>query len=115
MKTDKKTLSRKARQRRIRAKIAGTALRPRLAVFRSNTALSAQIIDDSVGNTLMSISTAKVKGKNMSEKVVIAGAELASLLKAKKITEIVFDRGGYAFMGNIKAFADAVRKGGIKF
>ncbi len=115
MTTDKKTLERKARQRRIRAKIKGTATRPRLAMFRSNTTMSAQLIDDVAGKTIASISTAKVNGKNMSEKVVVAGAELAKLIKAKKITEIVFDRGGYAFIGNIKAFADAVREGGIKF
>ena len=115
MTTDKKTLDRKARQRRIRAKISGTATRPRLTIFRSNTTMSAQVIDDVAGKTLASISTTIVKGKNMSEKVISAGAEMAKLIKAKKITEVVFDRGGYAFIGNIKAFADAVREGGIKF
>jgi len=115
MTTDKKTLDRKARQRRIRAQIIGSATRPRIAMFRSNTTMSAQVIDDAAGKTLASISTATIKGKNMSEKVVTAGTELAKLIKAKKITEIVFDRGGYAFIGNIKAFADAVREGGIKF
>lgn len=115
MTTDKKTLDRKARQRRVRAKVSGTATRPRIAVFRSNTALSAQLIDDVAGNTLASISTAKIKGKNLSEKVATAGADFAKAIKAKKITEAVFDRGGYAFIGNIKAFADAVREGGVKF
>ena len=115
MTTDKKTLDRKARQRRIRAKVSGTATRPRLAVFRSNTTMTAQLIDDRAGKTIAAASTAKVKGKNMSEKVIAAGAEMAKLIKAKKVTEVVFDRGGYAFIGNIKAFADAVREGGIKF
>ena len=115
MTTDKKTLARKARQRRIRAQISGTATRPRIAVFRSNTTMSAQVIDDVAGATIVSISTTAAKGKNMSEKVVAAGAELAKLMKAKKITEAVFDRGGYAFTGNIKALADAVREGGITF
>jgi len=115
MTTDKKTLDRKARQRRIRAKISGTSARPRLAVFRSNTTMTAQLIDDVAGKTIAATSTAKTKGKDMSEKVIAAGAEMAKLIKAKKITEVVFDRGGYAFIGNIKAFADAVREGGIKF
>ncbi len=77
--------------------------------------MSAQLIDDVAGNTLAAISTTTVKGKNMSEKVVAAGTEMSKLIKAKKVTEIVFDRGGYAFIGNIKAFADAVREGGVKF
>ena len=115
MTTDKKTLDRKARQRRVRAKISGTATRPRLAVYRSNTTMTAQLIDDVAGKTLVATSTAKTKGKNMSEKVIAAGAEMAKLIKTKKVTEIVFDRGGYAFIGNIKAFADTVRDGGIKF
>ncbi len=115
MKTDKKTISRKARQRRVRAKISGTAVRPRLAIFRSNLALSAQVIDDVAGSTLVSVSTAKMKGKNLGEKVVASGTELAKLIAAKKISEVVFDRGGYAYIGNVKAFAEAVREGGIKF
>jgi large subunit ribosomal protein L18 len=115
MKTDKKTTQRQARRRRVRAKVSGTAVRPRLAIFRSNTALSAQLIDDTAGNTLVAVSTAKLKGKTLGEKVVAAGAEIAKLAKAKKVTEIVFDRGGYAYIGNVKAFADAVREGGIKF
>ncbi len=115
MKTDKKTLERKARQRRVRAKISGTAKRPRLAVYRSNTALSAQLIDDTVGNTLATVSTNKMEGKTMSEKAVSAGANMAKLITDLKIKEIVFDRGGYAYIGNIKAFADAVRNGGVKF
>ncbi len=115
MKTDNKTLARKARQRRVRAKVSGTAQRPRLSIFRSNTALSAQLIDDVAGKTLTAISTAKIKGKTLNEKALTAGAELAKAIKAKKIKEVVFDRGGYAFIGNIKAFADAVRSGGIKF
>lgn len=114
MKTDTKTTAKKARQRRIRAKVSGTATRPRLAVFRSNTALSAQLIDDVAGNTLAAVSTAQMKGKNPGEKVAAAGAQMAEAAQSKKITEMVFDRGGYAFTGNIKAFADAVREGGIK-
>lgn len=115
MTTDKKTLARKARQRRIRAQITGTNTRPRIAIFRSNTALSAQVIDDVAGKTLASVSTAKIKGKNLGDKVVTAGADLAKIIKEKKIKEVVFDRGGNTFIGNIKAFADAVREGGIKF
>ncbi|MCD5384533.1 MAG: 50S ribosomal protein L18 [Candidatus Pacebacteria bacterium] len=115
MKTDKKTVSRKARQRRVRAKVSGTATKPRLAIFRSNVALSAQLIDDAAGNTLATVTTANLKGKTLGEKVVTAGTELAKLAHSKKVSKVVFDRGGYAYIGNVKAFADAVREGGIKF
>ncbi len=116
MKTDKKTLARQARQRRVRAKIAGTQERPRISIFRSNTALSAQVIDDTNGKTLATISTSNIKkGKDFGDKVSSAGVELANLMKKLKITEAVFDRGGYAYIGNIKVFADAIRQGGIKF
>ncbi|HFC76624.1 MAG TPA: 50S ribosomal protein L18 [Candidatus Moranbacteria bacterium] len=99
------------RKRRIRAKISGTKKCPRLSVFRSLRGLSVQIIDDENGKTILSANTkeatvdgAKKVGKNISEKCVKA-----------KIQKIVFDRSGYKYHGKIKALADEVRKGGIKF
>jgi large subunit ribosomal protein L18 len=115
MKTDIKTIARQARRRRIRSRIVGTANRPRIAVYRSNTTLSAQVIDDADGKTLASVSTAKMKGKTFSDKVEEAGKGLAILIKNAGIQEVVFDRGGYAYTGNIMKFADVIRGGGIKF
>lgn len=109
------TTTHKARQRRIRAKVNGTAERPRLAVFRSNTALTAQMIDDVQGVTLAAVSTKGQEGKTFGERVVAAGAALGKLAKDKGIVTVVFDRGGFAYTGNVKAFADAVREMGIKF
>jgi large subunit ribosomal protein L18 len=115
MKTDKKTISRKARQRRVRAKISGTAVRPRVSIYRSNTALTAQLIDDVAGKTIGAVSTAKSNGKTLGERVISAGGDMAKVCADNKIKEVVFDRGGYAYIGNVKAFADALRDGGIKF
>lgn len=100
------TKSRQSRKKRIRSKISGTALRPRLSVFRSNMAIYAQIIDDSKGITL-----AEAHGKVPQE----VGAEVSKKAKTKKITEVVFDRGGYRYHGRIKLLADAARQGGLKF
>ena len=97
------------RKARIRAKIVGTSTRPRLAVFRSNTALSAQVIDDSTGRTLVSKS---MKGKN-KKTAKILGAEIAKLCKTKGITRVVFDRGGYRYHGTLTEFASSVREGGV--
>ncbi len=110
-----KTLRRESRKRRIRARVFGTAERPRISVFRSNTRMVAQVIDDVAGKTLAYVSTSAVSGKDMKEKVLNAGAELAQKMKDKNIDSAVFDRGGYAYVGNVKTFADAVRDGGIKF
>lgn len=98
------------RKRRIRAKINGTAKRPRLALYRSNRGLFAQVIDDDKGVT---IASHRSKG-NTKEKAKTAGQELAELLTKKKITTVVFDRGGWRYHGAVAAFADAVREGGIK-
>ncbi|OHA56811.1 MAG: 50S ribosomal protein L18 [Candidatus Vogelbacteria bacterium GWA1_51_14] len=98
------------RQIRTRSKIKGTAARPRLSVFRSNRYLSAQLIDDDAGTTLAAVSSRSAKGE--AAKV---GEELAKLAKAKKIEAVVFDRGGYRFMGKVKQLADGARKGGLKF
>lgn len=102
---------RKSRQRRIRAVVRGTAVRPRLAVYRSGRALSIQLIDDAAGKTLVS---KRSPGKNISIAVSL-GKEIAALAAKKKIITVVFDRGGNRYHGVIKAFADAVREGGLKF
>lgn len=114
-KTIKKTESRNRRHKKVRAKISGTSKRPRLAVFKSNKNLSAQIIDDEKGKTLFGVNTAKIDGKSFVEKVEKIAKEIAEKAKESKISNVVFDRGGFAYMGNIKVFADAVRKAGLKF
>lgn len=106
---------RERRHSRIRAKISGTAERPRLSVFKSNTRLSAQLIDDEAGKTLASISSTDSKKKTSRERVEEAGKKLAEAAKRKKINRVVFDRGGFLYTGNIKLFADSVRAGGIIF
>lgn len=115
MDTQEKTLRRLRRRNRIRAKITGTAKRPRLALFRSNTRITAQLIDDESNTTLAAISTATQKGATPKERTVAAAQELAKIAADKKIKAVVFDRGGYLYTGNIKAFADAAREAGLTF
>jgi large subunit ribosomal protein L18 len=103
------------RRKRIRAKVFGTAKKPRLSVFKSNKYLSAQLIDDEKGTTLVSESSVKAKGKNNTEKSKSTGLELAKKAKVKKITDVVFDRGGYIYTGKVKALAEGAREGGLKF
>ena len=98
--------ARDRKHRKIRAKISGTALRPRLCVFKSNTAIYAQLIDDEKARTL-----ASAKGTDALE----VGAEIAKGAHAKKIKQIVFDRGGYIYTGKIRALAESARKAGLKF
>ncbi|MCW9054475.1 MAG: 50S ribosomal protein L18 [Candidatus Pacebacteria bacterium] len=102
------------RHSRIRAKVSGTSARPRLAVFRSNTRITAQIIDDSAGNTLVSVSSAGSKG-TPRERAEAAGMRVAEEAKKKGITSVVFDRGGFLYAGSIKTFADSARAGGLEF
>lgn len=107
---------RQIRHKRVRAKVSGTAERPRLSVFRSNKHIFLQLIDDTKGKTLVSMSDYKIKKKiRKSEAAKEAGMELAKLAKAKKIDKAVFDRGGYKYQGRIKAAADAAREGGLNF
>lgn len=110
-----KTTQRIRRKLRIRAKISGTETRPRLAVFKSNQHVSAQLIDDSKGLTLVSAHTKTVKGKTLSEKAFAIGKDIATKAKAKKIETAVFDRGGFMYTGNIKAVAEGAREGGLVF
>ena len=116
-KTDRK-LERTRRHKRVRAKISGTAERPRLCVFRSNSNLYVQVIDDAKGNTLVSASTLdkEVKTKHANKEAAKeVGALIAKKAIEKNITEVVFDRGGYIYHGVVKELAEAAREGGLKF
>ncbi len=106
---------RERRHKRIRATIFGTAERPRLSVFKSNKHISAQIIDDNTASTLVSVHSREVKGKTLKEKSASLGALIAEKAQAKKISKVVFDRGGFIYAGNIAALAEDARKGGLKF
>jgi large subunit ribosomal protein L18 len=105
-------------RRSIRNKISGTAQRPRLAVFRSNKFIYAQIIDDVNGVTLASSSSAKVEataGENKTGASAHVGRDIAAKAQEKGISEVVFDRGGYLYHGRVKSLADAAREAGLKF
>ena len=100
---------------RIRRKLAGTAERPRLNVYRSVSHIYAQVIDDAAGVTIASASTIKTKtGGNVAAAKEI-GKTIAELAKEKGVTKVVFDRGGYLYHGRIKALADAAREAGLEF
>ena len=106
------------RHKRVRAKISGTASRPRLAVYRSNAHISAQVIDDVAGVTLVSASTHEKDFQGNGGNKVAAravGKLLAERANAKGITEVVFDRGGYLYHGRVSELADGAREGGLKF
>lgn len=107
--------NRARRHRRVRAKVIGTAERPRLSVYKSNTRLIAQLIDDAKGVTLAAISSADTKGKTPRERAEASAGALAKLAKAKGVKRVVFDRGGFQYQSTIKAFADAARKAGLEF
>ena len=111
-----KTLKRIRRKNRIRAKISGNAKRPRLSVFRSNLFISIQLVDDEAWITLASVSDQKMKKEwtktQMAKKV---GETMGNKMKDLKITELVFDRWGFAYHGRVKALADALRTSWIKF
>ena len=106
------------RHKRVRAKISGTAAKPRLSVYRSNANITAQIIDDTKGVTLVSASTLEASfegigsNKEAAKKIGLIVAERAI---AKGITEVVFDRGGYIYHGRVSELADGAREGGLKF
>ena len=103
------------RHKRIRSTLSGTADKPRLSVSKSNKHISAQLIDDVNSVTLASSHSREVKGKTMMEKSTLVGEAIATKAKAKKISGVVFDRGGFVYTGNIKALADGARKGGLQF
>jgi large subunit ribosomal protein L18 len=109
--------ARRRRHRRVRGKIAGTAARPRLAVFRSNRGIFAQLVDDTTGKTLASASWTGLKSfkGDKTEQAKEVGLRLAWTAKEAGIETVVFDRGGYLFHGRVKALADGAREGGLRF
>jgi len=106
---------RERRRKRIRAKVAGSESRPRLSIYKSNTSMYAQLIDDAKGMTVASASSVKSQKGNKTEAARAVGVEIAKLAKAKGVTKVVFDRGGFIFTGRVKALADAAREGGLEF
>jgi large subunit ribosomal protein L18 len=112
---EKKQANFERRRARIRAKVNGTAERPRLAIFKSHKYIYAQIIDDTKGHTLASVDSRKVKGAKPVDRAKEVGIEIAKMAKAAKITKVVFDRGGYLYGGKIAMVADAARAGGLEF
>ncbi len=103
------------RRRRVRAKVVGTAERPRISVFRSNRGIAAQLIDDSAGRTLAAVTwtEADLRGLGRMEQAGKAGELLAQRAQAAGVQTAVFDRGGYQYHGRVKALADGVREGGL--
>jgi large subunit ribosomal protein L18 len=105
------------RRRRVRAKVAGTADCPRISVFRSNQGISAQLIDDVAGRTLAAVNwhESELRSLKKPERTRRAGETLAERAKAAGVSQAVFDRGGYRYHGHVRAFAEAIREGGISF
>jgi large subunit ribosomal protein L18 len=121
MAKNSRSIARVRRHTRVRKNLAGTTERPRLNVFRSLSAIYAQVIDDQTGNTLLAASTVdrdlreKMKGLKKSEQAKLVGQTVAERAKNKGIQAVVFDRGGYRYIGRIKALADGAREGGLQF
>lgn len=103
------------RARRVRAKIVGTAERPRLSVFRSLKHISVQLIDDTAGRTLAAANDNALSGKKPLERAAMVGQAIAEAAKAKGISTVIFDRGQYMFHGRVKAVAEAARTAGLVF
>ena len=112
-----KRQARLRRHRRVRGKVAGTAERPRLVVFRSNRGIEAQLVDDVSGKTIAASSSLGLKSfkGNKVDQAAEVGKSLAAAAKSAGIESAVFDRGGYLYHGRVKALADAAREGGLKF
>jgi len=120
-KNKSRSVARVRRHRRVRKHVLGTPERPRLNVFRSLNEIYAQVIDDEAGITLVSASTidnelrSKMEGLTKSEQAKEVGLAVAERAKDKGVDAVVFDRGGYRYIGRIKALADGAREGGLKF
>jgi large subunit ribosomal protein L18 len=116
-----RSTARLRRHQRVRKNLQGTAERPRLNIFRSDTQIYAQIIDDIAGNTLVSASTidrelrAEMAGLKRTEQAQRIGRAIAERARAKGIAQVTFDRGGYRYIGRVKALADGARQGGLEF
>jgi large subunit ribosomal protein L18 len=121
MTKNSRSLARVRRHVRVRKNLMGTTERPRLNVYRSLSAIYVQVIDDQAGHTLLSASTVdrdlreKMKGLKKSEQAKLVGQTVAERAKDKGIQTVVFDRGGYRYIGRIKALADGAREGGLQF
>jgi large subunit ribosomal protein L18 len=119
--TKSRSVARSRRHDRVRKNILGSAERPRLNVFRGLSEIYVQVINDQVGQTLVSASTidqelrAKMEGLKKTEQARLVGRAVAERAKAKGITKVVFDRGGYRYIGRVKALADGAREGGLEF
>ena len=111
----KKDIKRNRLKRKIRAKISGTALSPRLSVYRSNKFIYAQVIDDVKGSTLAQASDIKMKSGTKMERAKKVGKEIGEACLAVKISKVVFDRNGFKYTGRIKLVADEARSAGLKF
>jgi large subunit ribosomal protein L18 len=112
---ESKNEQRQKRHKRIRAKVSGTAMRPRLSVFRSNRFLSAQVINDETGTTVVSATSRGLRANSSGERAKEVGKLVAQRAQEKGITSVVFDRGGYLYAGAIRALADGAREGGLVF
>ena len=112
-----KQQQRMRRRRRVRAKVRGSAERPRLAVFRSNRGVQAQLIDDDAGRTLAAVNWTEsdLRGLKPEEQAKKAGQALAERAKSAGVEACVFDRGGYLYHGRVKALAEAAREAGLRF
>lgn len=115
MDTQAKKEQRDRRRKRIRAKVFGSAQKPRLSVFRSNRYISAQLIDDVSGKTLASATSKTMKAKTAIDRAKEVGALVGEMAKKIGITEAVFDRGGYLYTGSVASLADGAREAGLKF
>ena len=116
-----RSVARIRRHARVRKHVAGTPERPRLNVFRSITEIYAQVIDDQSGHTLVAASSVdgelrkKMKGLNKIEQAKLVGQAVADRAKSKGVTSVVFDRGGFRYMGRVKALAEGARENGLQF
>ena len=116
-----RSVAREKRHARVRARVVGTTQRPRLNVFRSISEIYAQVIDDSAGHTLVSASSVdaelreKMKGLKKAEQAKLVGQTVAERAKKNGIDSVVFDRGGFRYVGRVKALADGAREGGMQF
>ena len=107
--------ARQRRHRRVRAKVVGTAERPRISVFRSNRGISVQLIDDLNGRTLAAVQWTEFRAVAKGDQAEQVGKALAERAKAAGVERAVFDRGGYQYHGRVKALAEAAREGGLAF
>lgn len=116
-----RSVARIRRHARVRKSVTGTQERPRLNVFRSVTEIYAQVIDDQSGHTLASASSvdndlrSKMNGLNKTEQAKLVGQAVAERAKSKGVTSVIFDRGGFRYMGRVKALADGARESGLQF